>query len=98
MSDSKKHHNLNPYVEITVKDGTTGSHNTAVTTSSSKPRAFITQPRTGSGSKFSQMSENYSVGMSTTLDGKYQMSSAVVPSHSGTGMYVKTLTIIPRIR
>ena len=73
-----------PSVTITVEN----EHNVRTpvppsTAKSQKPKAFLTQSRTGSGSKYSQMSETYSIGMSTTLEGKYQNGGGLAPSKPG---------------
>nr|XP_054772719.1 coiled-coil domain-containing protein 178-like [Lytechinus pictus] len=70
-------------VEITLEDE---HHKRAPISLSStkdeKPKAFLTQSRTGSGSKYSQ-SETYSIGLSTTLDGKVQNIGGLAPNKPG---------------
>lgn len=69
-----------PSVAITVED----DHSVRApvppsTAKSEKPKAFLTQSRTGSGSKYSQVSGTYSVGVSTTLDSRYQNGGGLAP-------------------
>ncbi|XP_071485691.1 coiled-coil domain-containing protein 178-like [Diadema antillarum] len=70
-----------PAVKITVEDeNQTETHTTSSTGKSEKPKAFITQPRTGS--LISHSSENFSTGASTITGGRYQ-STSLLPSKAG---------------